>query len=87
MIADTPTLEKVTLSEVIATANSDHRINVTHFNLGNERIAGRGLWRHNDATLCEEEYCKLIEDTIEAEKKEKLSNSRFRWEWMKHKIK
>ena len=86
MLADTPTLEKVTHNEVIATASSDHRITVTHFKLGNERITGRGMWRHNDNHLGEDEYCKLIEDTILTEKKEQLSNARFRWEWIKHKI-
>ena len=86
MIADTPSLERITHHAVIATSSSDHRILVTHINLGKERISGRGLWRHNDTLLCEDEYCKGIEDTIEAEKKEQLSNSRFKWEWIKHKI-
>ena len=86
MIADTPTMEKITHNEVIATARSDHRIVVTHINLGKERVSGRGLWRHNDTLLNEDEYIKLIEDVIEAEKKETLSNARFRWEWIKHKI-
>ena len=86
MIADTPTLEKITKHEVIATSKSDHRIIVTHISLGNERTHGPGLWRHNDATLGEDEYCKMMEDLIEREKKETLSNARFRWEWIKHKF-
>ena len=86
IITDTPTMEQVTDSEVIATARSDHRILVTHFNLGNQRITGRGIWRHNDTTLAEEDYCTLIEQTIEHEMKETLSNARSRFDWIKHKI-
>ena len=85
MITDTTTMEKVSHHEVIASARSDHRLLVTHINLGREKVSGPGLWRHNDTLLCEDEYCKIIEDVIEKEKKEKLSNARFRWEWIKYK--
>ena len=74
LITDTTTMERVTHHEIIATARSDHRIVVAHIALDRQRITGRGLWRHNDATLGEDEYCKMIEGIIETEKQAQMSN-------------
>ena len=44
---------------------------------------GRGVRKHNDICLKEDEYCKLISDTIEDAEKEELSNARFKWDFIK----
>jgi hypothetical protein len=56
--------------------------------MGAEKIQGRGLWKHNNALLKEDEYFKLMEDTfIEAKRNRCSDNPAQTWDWIKQRAK
>jgi hypothetical protein len=48
--------------------------------MGAEKIQGRGLWKHNNALLKEDKYCKLMEDTCDENVRKIASDERSREE-------
>ena len=86
LMVSSSTIERITDDSITAISRTDHRLVTAHINLGREKISGPGLWRHNDLCLKEEEYCKLIEETIQEATKVKLSNTRSKWDYIKYKI-
>jgi hypothetical protein len=69
-------------------SSSDHRLLVLTRKIGAEKTQGRGLWKHNNALLKEDEYCKLMEDTLIEAKRTRCSNDPAQtWDWMKQRVK
>jgi hypothetical protein len=82
------TLEQTTGVIAIPLSGSDHRLLVLTPEIGAEQIQGRGLWKHNNAFLKEDEYCKLMEDTfIEAKRTRCNGNPAQTWNWIKQRAK
>jgi hypothetical protein len=55
--------------------------------LGEKKVQGPGLWKHNNALLKEDEYETLIIKAIEEAKKScHTTDARVEWEWIKHKV-
>jgi hypothetical protein len=56
--------------------------------MGAEKIQGRGHWKHNNALLKEDKYCRLMEDTfIEARRTRCSDNPAQNWDWIKQRAK
>jgi exonuclease III len=82
------TLEQTTGVIAIPSSGSDHRLLVLTQVMGAEKIQGRGLWKHNNALLKEDEYCKLMEDTfIEAKRTRCSDDPAQTWDWIKQRAK
>ena len=81
-------VERVTDDRIIPTPLSDHRLVMVHFNVADDgQIGGKGLWKHNDTLLKEEEYINMIEAVIDdCLKCNETSDPRKHWEWLKFKV-
>jgi hypothetical protein len=55
-LASHATLERMISVDAIPSANSDHRLLKLVISVGNEKIQGPGLWKHNNALLKGDEY-------------------------------
>jgi exonuclease III len=81
-------LEQTTGVLAIPLSGSDHRLLVLTRVMGAKKIQGRGLWKHNNALLKEDEYCKLMEDTfIEAKRTRCSDDPAQTWDWIKQRAK
>jgi hypothetical protein len=80
-------LERTITVKAIPSASFDHQLLVLTRALGEEKIQGRGLWKHNNALLKEDDYCMTIEAAIAEAKKPKCSdNLALIWDWIKFKV-
>jgi hypothetical protein len=81
-------LEQMIGVKAIPSAGLYHRLLVLTRAIGAEKIQGRGLWKHNIyALLKEEEYCKLMEETIIEARKTRCSDDLAQtWDWIKHRM-
>jgi hypothetical protein len=82
-----PALEQTIGVKAIPSSGSDHRLLVLTGAIGAKKIQGRGLWKHNNALLKEDEYCKLMEETIIEARKTRCSDAPAQtWDWIKHRV-
>ena len=79
-------LEMASEDLIVAVPTSDHRLIGIKFILGEESLQGRGLWRHNDTCLKEEDYVNEITKCIKSVKEQKFQNITAQWEYCKFKV-
>jgi exonuclease III len=83
-IADQWLTEKIISIKVLPTI-SDHRLLILGIDSGVEKN-GPGMWKHHDGCLKDDEYCKQVEDAIEDALMVDSDDPRFKWEFLKYKI-
>jgi hypothetical protein len=65
---------------------SDHRLMILQIKTGRNAVGGPGLWKHNDKMLADDEYCTLVENSIDEALEAESDDVTFKWEWLKHKV-
>jgi hypothetical protein len=61
---------------------SDHRLLVLTIYEKKEKLSGQSLWRNNDKSLENDEYCTLMHNTITKALSE-IDNPCVAWDWWK----
>ena len=79
-------IQKATDTIIVPVPSSDHRLLGMKITLGRDTISGPGLWRHNDTSLKDQEYTKVISDCIEEVKKQPFNTKASQWEFCKFRI-
>lgn len=72
-------IQKATNTIIVPVPSSDHRLLGMEITLGRDTISGPGLWRHNDTSLKDQEYTKVISDCIDEVKKQTFNNKASQW--------
>jgi hypothetical protein len=72
-------------TSIVAVPQTDHRLFVIKFKLGEEEIGGPGLWRHNDEHLKTDEYQCLMSKCIDKAIVDRADEQdpAVTWEWIK----
>jgi hypothetical protein len=72
-------------TSIVALPQTDHRLLVIKFKLGEEEIGGPGLWRNNDDHLTTDEYQCLMSKCIDKAIADRADepDPAVTWEWKK----